>query len=402
MRALAGLALLLAAPAFAQPASAVLSGTVTDAAGDPLPGAHVFLAQTQRGTTTDAAGRYRLGSVPLGAHRLVASVIGFETAAEDLVLRKAGPRTVDFRLKASEFALGEVTVEGREDARWQRRYERFRHRFLGESANAAETEILNPYVLDFDERLGTLTATAREPLVIENRALGYRVRYDLTSFEATRTSNFFDGEPLFEAMEPADETEWARWQANRRKAYRGSPRHLLRSLIAGTAEEQGYQLYLLPARGPGGGGFGGGSLGGFGGQRATRFPTSADDILKRGGDEHTLTFHGVLEVTYLGEGEAAEYLGSEWNPERRAAREVQTSELRFPVAEDAARLDRFGEELDPRSIVVSGYQAFERFADDLPREVGLAESGLPGAAEAVEASLREAERVVPASGGVDD
>ena len=51
-------------------------------------------------------------------------------------------------------------------------------------------------------------------------------------------------------------------------------------------------------------------------------------------------------------------------------------------------LDRFGQELDPRSIVVSGYMAFERFADDLPREIGLAESGIPGAAEAVEA-LRE-------------
>jgi hypothetical protein len=67
---------------------------------------------------------------------------------------------------------------------------------------------------------------------------------------------------------------------------------------------------------------------------------------------------------------------------------VQTSQLRFPIAETRAELDRFGRELDPRSIVVSGYMAFERFADDLPREYGLAESGIPGAAEAVEA-LRE-------------
>ncbi|MEM1041532.1 MAG: carboxypeptidase-like regulatory domain-containing protein [Bacteroidota bacterium] len=385
----------LALPTLAQPTSATLTGTVTGDDGQPLPGAHVFLAQTQRGTITNAEGRYRLPAVPLGAHRLVASIIGFETDAEDLVLRDAGDtKTINFRLRESEFELGEVTVESTEDARWQARYERFQHRFLGESSNAAETEILNPYVLDFDERMGTLTATAREPLIIENRALGYRVRYDLTDFEARSNSNFFNGEPLFEEMEPADEVQFARWQANRRKAYFGSPRHLIRSLIADTAEEQDFTLYLLPARGPGGQG----GLGGFGNQQrpGNRFPTTAGEVLKPAkNDEYKLTFFGVLEASYLAEGEAAEYLGSEWNPEQRTARPVQTSQLRFPMAEDTAKLDRFGEELDARSIVVSGYMAFERFADDLPREYGLAESGIPGAAEAVEASLSEAERVVP-------
>ncbi len=382
-----------ALPAFAQPTSATLTGTVTDRDGQPLPGAHVFIAQSQRGTITNAEGQYRLPAVPLGAHRLVASIIGFETDTEDLVLRDAGEtKTVNFRLREAEFELGEVTVESTQDARWRERYERFKHRFLGESSNAAETEILNPYVLDFDQHMGTLTATAREPLIIENRALGYRIRYDLTDFEARSNSNFFNGEPLFEEMEPADEIQWAQWQANRRKAYLGSPRHLIRSLIADAAEEQEFTLYLLSGGSPGGGG----GLGSFGGQRGTRFPTTAEEILKPAkNDEYKLTFFGVLEATYLAEGEDAEYLGSEWNPEQRAARPVQTSQLRFPMAEDTAKLDRFGEELDARSIVVSGYMAFERFADDLPREYGLAESGIPGAAEAVEASLNEAERVVP-------
>ena len=50
---------------------------------------------------------------------------------------------------------------------------------------------------------------------------------------------------------------------------------------------------------------------------------------------------------------------------------------------------RFGAELDPRSITVSGYMAFERFAEELPVEYGLAESGIPGAAEAVRASQQK-------------
>src|SRR6056297_1613194 len=186
------LATVIALPARAQQ-TATLAGTVTDDTGAPLPGVNVFLAETQRGTTTNAEGRYRLGSVPLGAHRLVASIVGFETAAANLVLREPGEaRTVDFRLGEAEYELGEVTVESTRDAQWQERYERFERRFIGETANAAETEILDPYVLDFDQRRGTLYAEAREPLVVENRALGYRVRYDLTAFEARSDANFYD------------------------------------------------------------------------------------------------------------------------------------------------------------------------------------------------------------------
>jgi len=377
------LAAFVALPARAQQ-TATLTGTVTDDAGAPLPGVNVFLAQTQRGTITNAEGRYRLGSVPLGAHRLVASIIGYETAAANLVLREPGAvQTVDFQLGEAEYELGEVTVESTRDAQWQERYERFERRFIGETANADETEILDPFVLDFDQRRGTLYAEAREPLVIENRALGYRVRYDLTAFEARSDANFYNGEPLFEELEPTDEVDVVRWQANRREAYLGSPRHLLRSLIAGNAEEQGFRLFLLPPQGPGG--FGGG----FGNRQTSRFPTSADEILKEGDEgDYKLEFVGVLEVVYLGEAEDPKYLDREWAREQRPARDVQTSQLRFPIAETKAELDRFGRELDPRSIVVSGYMAFERFADDLPREYGLAESGIPGAAEAVEA-LRE-------------
>ncbi len=157
LRSALWLVLLVAAalPAAAQPATATLTGTVTDTDGQPLPGANVFLTQSQRGTISNAEGRFRLANVPLGAYRLVASIIGYETKSEDLVLREPGEvRTVNFRLKEAEFELGEVTVESTQDAKWQERYKRFERRFIGETENAAETEILNPYVLDFEDKRG--------------------------------------------------------------------------------------------------------------------------------------------------------------------------------------------------------------------------------------------------------
>ncbi len=379
-------------PAAQTPSVATISGIVTDNDRQALPGANVFIAGSQRGTSTDEQGRYRMENVPLGAHRLVASIIGFETKVENLNLRRAGEnKTVDFRLREAVLDLGAVTVESTEDVEWQRRFERFKRRFIGESPNATETEIMNPYVLNFSDRLGELKAEAAEPLIIENHALGYRIRYDLTDFEARSDYNFFHGEPLFEEMVPDDRAQASRWLANRARAYAGSFRQALRSMLANNVEEQGFHLYLVPNEGLGRGSIFGQTQRSTGG--SNRFPTTPEEILKpkRDGEEFDLEFNGVLLVIYTGEPEDPSYLQSEWVNERRSLQDVQTSEFHFPIAEISARLDRFGEEVDPRSITVSGYMTFDRLADDLPLEYGLADSGIPGADEAVRAWHRDRE-----------
>ncbi len=383
-------ALVLASSLSAQTgATATLSGTVTDNDRQPIPGANVYVAGSQRGTATDISGRYRLENVPLGAHRLVASIIGFETKVENLNLRDGGEnKTVDFRMREAVLELGDVTVESTEDVEWQQRFERFKQRFIGETPNAAHTTIMNPFVLNFSDRLGELKAEAAEPLIVENLALGYRIRYDLTDFEARSNYNFFHGEALYEEMVPEDRAQAAQWQANRTRAYAGSFRHALRSILGNNVEEQGFHLYLLPNQGPGGNRS---IFGGAGGGGGTRFPTNPEEILKpkRDGEEFDLEFHGILQVIYVGEPEDPSYAESEWVSDRHDLRDVQTSEFRFGIAQASARLDRFGEEVDPRSITVSGYMTFDRLADDLPLEYGLAESGIPGAEEAVRAWVED-------------
>ena len=45
----------------------ILSGTVRDAAGQPLPGANVFLKTTFDGATTDSLGRFRFTTLKPGS-----------------------------------------------------------------------------------------------------------------------------------------------------------------------------------------------------------------------------------------------------------------------------------------------------------------------------------------------
>ena len=132
--------------AMAQPSGhATLTGLVLDDDnGEPLAGVHVFIASSLIGTTTDAEGVFRLDRVPLGAQRLVVSMIGFEPIARDLFLEETQTYEYDFDLSPRVYELGQITVEGEWDPRWQRRLKRFIRLFIGETRYAEETEILNP------------------------------------------------------------------------------------------------------------------------------------------------------------------------------------------------------------------------------------------------------------------
>ena len=82
-----------------------IMGRVTDAEGDPLPGASVMIEGTQRGTEADADGVYFLLAVPPGHHTLVASMIGYATQRKEAVVVSA-----DFTSNAF-FGLEECPVE---------------------------------------------------------------------------------------------------------------------------------------------------------------------------------------------------------------------------------------------------------------------------------------------------
>ncbi|MDE2770104.1 MAG: carboxypeptidase-like regulatory domain-containing protein [Bacteroidota bacterium] len=58
----------------------VLTGTVADTESERgLPRAHVFIASSMIGTTTDRDGKFVLEGVPPGAHRLVVTMLGYES-----------------------------------------------------------------------------------------------------------------------------------------------------------------------------------------------------------------------------------------------------------------------------------------------------------------------------------
>ncbi len=224
-----------------------ITGRVTNAhTGEPLPFANVFLTNTTLGTTTGADGRFTLRNLPLGTVEVGASFVGFTFMRRSVRLASPEPLVLDVALIPSAVALQgvEVKARGRKPGRY---YEQFRREFLGTTPFARQCEIENPEVLAYEKRAGILKVSAREPLRVVNRALGYEVLFFLEAFRAQRDQVRFVGNPKFTELKPKDASQAAAWAKNRRSAYFASIRYLLRLLVEGRWEEEGYLMVAVNA-----------------------------------------------------------------------------------------------------------------------------------------------------------
>ena len=109
---LLALCALAALPAAAQSGPRTLSGTVIDAAGEPLAGATIRVLRTHAGAATDTDGRFRIERLPADTLRLAVSFVGFRPAFPVADLR-GGDARVAVRLDEDAVGLGDVVVEER-------------------------------------------------------------------------------------------------------------------------------------------------------------------------------------------------------------------------------------------------------------------------------------------------
>jgi hypothetical protein len=240
-------------PAWGQEQAGLVAGVVLDAdTGAPLPGANVYIAHSQRGAATDAGGGFTLRSIPAGSHELVASMIGFETAVQPVTVQARDSLFIRFELSGKVYEQGELVVRAEQPRDFEQNLKKFKRLFLGVSDYARACELVNPYVLDFEaSKSGSyFRATAGEPLIVDNRALGYRVTYNLQDFHKDELDPATDilrymGQPFFEELVPRDERERKRWADRRQQTYLGSFRHFLQAMVAGEAEAEGFQVDFI-------------------------------------------------------------------------------------------------------------------------------------------------------------
>ncbi len=97
---------------FTQAQTAAIFGSVSDSIGKPLPFVNVVVPQLNKGTTSNAEGKYHLDA-PAGRHELQFSLMGYQTLKLDLTLSPTEKRELNITLKVAVKNLDEVSVVSR-------------------------------------------------------------------------------------------------------------------------------------------------------------------------------------------------------------------------------------------------------------------------------------------------
>ncbi len=218
--------------------------------GLPLPSANIFINNTSQGVASDEEGRFTLsGDFPTKIE-LVASFVGYVTEVKSISFSNKNKVQVTFELEFNESSLTEIELKSKRDKNWEREFRRFKDVFLAlpDDPYKSKIEILNPWVVDFEKVKPNkgpnyLKASAQEPLLIINRALGYQINYYLQEFRVLRNGTRFFGQVFYEDLETENSEEDLEWETSRASSYYNSIRHLNQSILLNTPDSVHYRLY---------------------------------------------------------------------------------------------------------------------------------------------------------------
>lgn len=235
--------LLFSTSAYSQNLS--ISGEVKDKKGETLPGAGIYLSGYKMATVTNNEGRFVLTGLKPGNYDVLVQMMGFLPFTKNVILSDKSV-SIDIKLEENTIQLNEVVI--RTDPNREHYINLFKEFFIGKTPNAEKCKLLNPQVLDvdYDNNARLLTVKSNEFLVIENKALGYRLKYLLQYFEYnynTRTI-YYAGLPNFEELKGSSSKKRT-WAKNREIAYYGSSQHFFKSLYQNRTKEEGYIINKL-------------------------------------------------------------------------------------------------------------------------------------------------------------
>jgi hypothetical protein len=225
-----------------------VNGRIIDSATrEPMVGASVFCQNTTIGTATNKQGEFTL-NLKSGGYDLIITSTGYQV--KDIKISHTDSRIPDIEMIKQDKTLGEVIITSSNEVKdgWEKYGSFFMDHFIGTTPNAARFKLENPEVLKFYflKRSNKLRVLATEPLLMENAALGYNMRYQLDSFvyHYNTDINSYSGYCLYTEMQGDDSLQRS-WARNRRNAYFGSKLQFMRSYYDSTVREDGFVIDVL-------------------------------------------------------------------------------------------------------------------------------------------------------------
>jgi len=209
---------------------------------NPISSAVVFLNKTGISTASTDSGTFTLRNIPRGQYLLIITIVGFEDTRIPVNI-EANKQMGDIALAIKTHALDSVVITTKRKV--SPYFYSFEKAFLGPTAFARQCKILNPNSIQFYDTdiLGNYSARSVGFIVVQNDALGYKIKTLLNNFtyNVKTSAIVYSGESYFAEMQgtPAQQREW---QKNRLECYQGSVMQFLRSVLANNVKENGFSV----------------------------------------------------------------------------------------------------------------------------------------------------------------
>lgn len=224
----------------------IIGKIIDSSSRQPLSGASVFAQNTTQGTISNSEGKFFI-RLPNGGYDLVISYTGYDKKILRISHTQNLTDTIFIELIQQDKVMTEVAVVASNEVTdgWLKFGKFFSDNFIGTTPNAAETIIQNPEALRFfytrNKKRHRLTVKSKDDLIIFNYSLGYKIRYQLDSFNYDYNSNIsqYTGYPLFEEIDTVPELK-STWVKNRARTYLGSRMHFMHSLYDSVLTEEGF------------------------------------------------------------------------------------------------------------------------------------------------------------------
>ena len=223
----------------------IIKGTILDnETKKPIYSAAVYFNGTSVGTLSDEDGDFKLDILTFSSMPLSISAIGYYSVTLD-EFSDSKPNIV--YMKPKLFELNEVIVNDKSHtSERNENLTTFRDVFLGTSWNAENCEITNEDDIRFlySSDKDTLKAFTIKPILIDNRALGYKITYYLDKFEYSKPDRIFlfTGKIFFSEDLTATGRKKKHFEKKREDAYFGSRMNFFRTLWFDDLDSAGYQV----------------------------------------------------------------------------------------------------------------------------------------------------------------
>jgi len=238
--------LLLFLPFISQAQTTTISGKVTTSVSHTGIGkVSVFLSNSSFGTETTDDGSFKLVGVKPGQYTLVATSIGYQEYTQSILVgEEAMSLNIDLQPKVTQ--LRGVVISSAAD--WKKNFELFKKEFIGTTKNAKKCEITNPHTVNmiYHGRKLELEAWSDDFLIVENKALGYRIKFLIDTFSSSGISGItqWQGQAVFQEL-PGSAEQKKIWQKKREETYYGSSRHFYKALYTNTLGQDGFVMHIL-------------------------------------------------------------------------------------------------------------------------------------------------------------